>query len=74
MKYAVDKIEDDIVVLENVDNNEIIEVEIKKLPSGIHEGSVVLYENNQYSLDEATEANKKECLRERLERLKKLKK
>lgn len=74
MKYAIDRIEEKIVVLENLETGEEVLENIKILPKGVHEGSIVIYENNLYLLDEVTEKERKERLRERLERLKKLKK
>ena len=46
MKYTVDRIENDIVVLETFDTLEMVNVEKKLLPPNIHEGSILYYENN----------------------------
>ena len=35
MKYAVDRIEENIVVLENISSGEIVNEDIKKLPKNI---------------------------------------
>lgn len=51
MKFAVDKIENDIVILENVSDNSILEVNVKNLPEGIKECDIVRLENNKYVLD-----------------------
>lgn len=70
MKYAVDRIEEDIVVLENIKTGEILEVSISNLPKGIHEGSILVKENDEFLIDLGTEKERRESLRERLERLK----
>ena len=74
MKYAVDKIIDDIVVLEEITTGEIIEKKLMELPDNISEGNIVVFSNNKYVLDKDKELLRKESLRERLERLKNLKK
>ena len=70
MKYAVDRIEEDIVVLENIKTGEILEVSISNLPKGIHEGSILVKDNDEFLIDLGTEKERRESLRERLERLK----
>lgn len=74
MKFVVDRIEEDIVVLENIKNNEIKEEAIKILPVNIKEGSVLLYDNNLYVLDIEEEKIRKERIQNKLERLKGLRK
>ena len=74
MKYAVDRIEENIVVLENISSGEIVNIDIKKLPKNIKEGNILIKENDQYTLDLDTEKDRREDFRSRLERLKNLKK
>lgn len=74
MKYAVDRIEDDIVVLENITSGDIINENIKKLPKNIKEGTILIKKDNGYSLDLNTEKERRDDFRSRLERLKNLKK
>lgn len=74
MKYAVDRIEDDIVVLENITSGDIINENIKKLPKNIKEGTILIKKDNEYSLDLNTEKERRDDFRSRLERLKNLKK
>ena len=40
MKYAVDRIEGELVVLENIESGEIVHVNIKEINADIHEGSI----------------------------------
>lgn len=72
MKYAVDRIENNIVVLENIDTCEIIEIDKNNLPENIHEGSIIVNDNNKYIIDEITEEEKRQSLRNRLDKLKNL--
>ena len=74
MKYAVDRIEENIVVLENISSGEIVNEDIKKLPKNIKEGNILIKENDKYTLDLDTEKDRREDFRSRLERLKNLKK
>ena len=71
MKYSIDRIENDIAVLENIDTNEIIEIEISLLPENIKESNIVIYENNIYKIDQETEDSRKKDLLSRFSKLKK---
>ncbi len=73
-KYAVDQIIDDIVILEDLETKEKIERIIYYLPENIHEGSILVYENEEYRIDSNLEMSRRESLRERIDRLKALKK
>ena len=55
MKYVVEKIENNIVVLESLDNKMKKEVLLSKLPAGTKEGTILTYENDAYTKDEALE-------------------
>jgi len=69
MKYTVDRIENEIVILENRDTLEIIEIKKELLPPSIHEGSILIYEDNKYieKIDEELIQRKK--IEERFKRL-----
>ena len=73
MKYAIDRIEEDIAILENLETKEKKEVDINLLPENVHEQAIVTYENEVFTLDDQTELSRKETIRAKLERLKKLK-
>ena len=62
MKYAVDKIENDIVVLENIENCEIKEVPITELPNNRKEGNILKYENDIFIKDVQEEINNKNII------------
>ena len=69
MKYIVDRIEDNIVVLENQDTKEIINIDISLLPKKIKEGNILIYKNNSYYIDKEAEIKRR---KEILEKFKKL--
>ena len=68
MKYAVDKIEDNIAVLENIDTKEKIEINIKNMK--IKEGDILVYIDGVYVVDVKEREKRYKELREKLDRLK----
>lgn len=70
MKYAVDEIIDNIVILENIETNEKIEVIKESIPFAIEEGNIINIQNNQYQLDKQEENKRRRELRDRLNQLK----
>ena len=68
MKYAVDRIEDNIVVLENIETKEKKKVKKDLLPI-IKEGSILIEENNSYKLDKEEELKRRITLRGKLNNL-----
>ena len=71
MKYSIDRIENNIAILENIDNQEIIEVDISLLPEGSKESNIIRIENNKYILDKQEEQKKKEDIFNRFNKLRK---
>ena len=69
MKYSVDRIEGDIVILDNIETNEIIQVKISDLGFDVKEGNIISIDDGKYSLDLNEEVRRKNSLRERMERL-----
>lgn len=74
MKYALDQIIDGICVLENLENKKILEVKLEELPRGVKEGNILIYKDGKYEIDHSTEEERRKSFRERLERLKGIKK
>ena len=60
IKYTVDRIENDIVILEKYPTKEMIEIDKKILSDNIHEGSIIIFDNNKYYLDEIDEYKRRE--------------
>ena len=71
MKFAIDRIEKDIAVLENIDNNDIIEVYVNELPNNVKEKDIVKKENNKYILDIKEKEERISRINEKFKMLKK---
>ena len=69
-KYSVDRIEEDIIVLENIDNKEIIEINKSELDFEVVDGNILRLVDGKFVLDKEIDVKRKESLRERLNRLK----
>lgn len=69
IKYIVDRIEEDIVILEKYPTKEMIEIDKKILSSDIHEGSIIIYDGNRYYLDNDEEKKRRQEILERFMRL-----
>lgn len=70
MKFVVDRIENDIAVLENIKNKEIINVSLKLLPKNLKEGDVLKFNNNKYFLDNNEKQARLNRIREKMKMLK----
>ena len=73
MKYAVEKIEEDIVVLESLEDRTKKEVQISELPKNIKEGNILTYENELYKKDEELERQRRETIKNKFDMLRKKK-
>lgn len=73
MKFVVDRIIDDVVVLEELSTKEKREVSLDIIPRGISDGSILKYENESYILEVDYEIERRNLLRQKLDRLKNLK-
>ena len=71
MKYAIDRIENNIAILENLETKEIIEADISLLPEGSKESSIITIIDNEYKLDIEDEQVRKESLLNRFNKLRK---
>lgn len=71
MKYAIDRIENNIAILENLETKEIIEVDISLLPEESKESSIITIIDNEYKLDIEEEQERKESLLNRFNKLRK---
>ena len=50
-EYTIDRIEDNIVVLEDRDTKEMIDMKKEELPKNIKEGSILIKKDGKYILD-----------------------
>lgn len=69
MKYAVDKIENNIALLEDINTKEKKEINISFLPNNVKEGNVLIEEEN-FRLDKNSEANRRKLIQDKLNKLK----
>ena len=69
-KYAVDRIEGEFAVLENLETKEIKLVELLLLPV-VKEKDVLVYIDNLYQIDDKERRKRLRIIRKRLEELKK---
>ena len=70
MKYAIDRIEENIAILENINTKEKLEININELPKEIKEGSILVFKDNKYIIDEAEEENRRKIILEKFNKLK----
>lgn len=71
MKYVIDRIEEDNIILENLSTKEIKVIKLTELDFKVKEGNIISYDNNKYILDLNTEKVRREKLRNRFNKLKK---
>ena len=70
MKFVVDRIENEIVILENMKTKEIIEIESSIIPFKVKDGNILNYQDGTYSMGSDYEKKRRDNLRRRLEKLK----
>ena len=68
MKYVIDRIENNIAILESLEDSSIINIDISKLPEDIKEQDILLKEETFTILKEETK-NKKEEVNDLFESL-----
>lgn len=71
MKYSVDRIENDIAVLEDVTTKEKIELNINYLPKKIKEGTILEKKDDSFIIDEEEENVRRKRIMEKFNKLKK---
>lgn len=62
-EFSVDRIEENIIVLENRENGEIINIEKSKLSFKVQEGDILQYVNGRYILDKEKTKNETEIIK-----------
>jgi len=69
--YSIDRIEDNIAILENRTTLELKEVDITLLPNNIKEGSILEFKNDTYTLELSKEEKIRQEILEKFQRLRK---
>lgn len=72
MKYSVDKIENGVATLENIENNDLEEVLVSLLPTAAKEKSILKKINGQFILDNEEEVKRTKLIQDKLNRLKQI--
>lgn len=68
MKYAVDRIEGNIIILENIETSEKIEIStIEGMDA--KEGDILIYENNTYRKDDTIKEERLNTIKEKMNKL-----
>lgn len=70
MKYSVDKIENEIALLENIDDKSKLEVNVTVLPSNVKENDILFYDGKKYMFDENETELRIKRIREKMKKLK----
>ena len=71
MKFAVDKIDNGVVLLENIKDNSKVEVSLDKLPLGVKETDILVYKNNKYEKDDNEKEERLRLIEEKMNKLRK---
>lgn len=69
MKIVIDRIEGKIAICQNLENKEMIEINIEKLPKEIKEGNVLIFENGKYEIDIIEEEKRRKRIEEKMKNL-----
>lgn len=69
MKYVIDKIEENILVLEDIETGNIIEINKELVVGEVVENAVVVFNNGNYIISKEEEKKRRESIRERMLRL-----
>lgn len=72
MKYSVDRIEGNIIILQNLESKEMKEIDKDILDFEVNDGDIIIYENNQYRKDDNAKEDRLKMIQEKLNRLKEL--
>lgn len=71
MKFAVDKIDNGVVLLENIKDNSKVEVSLDKLPLDVKETDILVYKNNKYEKDDNEKEERLRLIEEKMNKLRK---
>ena len=71
MPWVVDRFEENMVILEDVESLECIVCTVADLPKGLREGDVLIRDGVHFLLDSEETAVRSRRIREKMERLKK---
>ena len=73
MKYSVDRIENNIVILQNLDTKEVLKVNKKDIKYKVADGDILLFKDNKYIKDDKIKEDRVKLIQDKLNKLKGLK-
>lgn len=68
-RFTVDRIENDIAVLENRDTGEMFNVNKSDLPKELKEGTILKMVNNKYEIDKEEQKKVEDRIRDKMNKL-----
>ena len=68
-EFSIDRLEENIAILENRKDGSKINVDIKNLPSKIQEGDIIKKINGKYILDTSKTINEQERIKNKMDNL-----
>ena len=71
MKYVVDRIENNIIILENLKDKSILEIPKDKINFLVKDGDVLYYYNNKFRINLETKKKRIELIKEKFNKIKK---
>lgn len=69
MKFAVDRIEKNIVLCQNLKTEEMYEFNLDSMPEDIEEGAIIKYVHNKFLLDKRAYNKRKKEIEEKMKKL-----
>ena len=73
MKYSVDRVEDNIIVLQNINTKEIIEINKKDINFKVVDGDIIVFKDNKFIKDEKLKEDRLRLIQEKINKVKGLK-
>ena len=73
MKYSVDRVEDNIIVLQNINTKEIIKINKKDINFKVVDGDIIISKDNKFIKDEKLKEDRLRLIQEKLNKVKGLK-
>ena len=74
MKYSVDRIENNIIILQDLDTKEIKNIRKSDINFKVSDGDVLIYKNNKYIKDDLLKDDRLKLIHEKMNKLKGLNK
>ena len=72
MKYSVDRVENDKIIVQNLETLQMEEISKDKIPFSVQDGDILKLENNTYQLDKDEKEKRKKRIQEKLNKLKQI--